>query len=60
VTLSWAVTTTATVFDPKFNAIGLLALPEATEEPFTFTVAVVSTTVGVTVIKVVLLLRLTV
>ena len=40
---------------PTTNVIAPLAVPEATEIPFTFTAAVASVTVGVTVIEVVVL-----
>jgi hypothetical protein len=48
---SCAVTTVVITLLPKANAIGALALPEATLVPFTVTVAVMSATVGVTVIE---------
>ena len=49
VTPSWAVTTVVMVFEPGANAIGPDAVPEATAVPFTFTVAVETTVVGVMV-----------
>ena len=43
---------------PVFNVIGPEAVPLATVTPFTFTVAVVSATVGVTVTALLLLTTL--
>ena len=47
---SCAVTTVLIVFAPTFKVTLPLALPDATELPFTVTVALVSVSVGVTVI----------
>ena len=46
---SWAATKTVIVFAPTDSEIELEAEPEATVDPFTFTLAVESVTVGVTV-----------
>jgi hypothetical protein len=48
---SCAVTSIVMVLLPTASAIGALALPDVTDVPFTFTVAVESVTVGVTVIE---------
>ena len=53
VTPSWAVTTMVIVFDPVFNPIDPDAALLATAVPFTFTVAVASSKVGVTVTEVI-------
>ena len=53
VTPSCAVTTTFTTVVPAPIAMAVLAVPEATEEPFTFTVALAWATVGVTVTELV-------
>ena len=52
---SCAVTKTVMVFTPTAKLIEPEAVPEVTEVPLTFTVAVESVTVGVTVIDVVAL-----
>jgi len=57
---SCAVLTTVMVFKPTFKLIGVDALPLATVLPLTFTVAVLSTTVGVTVMLLVAFGTLTV
>jgi hypothetical protein len=46
---SCAVTTVVSVLDPGTSGSDALAAPEATVTPFTFTVAVLSVTVGVSV-----------
>ena len=46
---SWAVTTVTISFDPTLRLMLLLALPEVTVVPLTFTLAVPSATVGVIV-----------
>jgi hypothetical protein len=46
---SCAVTIVVIVFVPTLRAIPLLALPDATVDPFTLTVELVSVTVGETV-----------
>jgi len=48
VTPSCAVTSTTTEFTPTISATGVLALPETTGVPFTFTLAVASPITGVT------------
>jgi hypothetical protein len=53
---SCAVTTVVSVLDPTTSGSEALAAPEATVTPFTFTVAVLSVTVGVSVTEVVALL----
>ena len=55
---SCAVTTVVSVFDPTTSGSDALAAPEATLTPFTFTVAVLSVTVGVSVTEVIALLTL--
>ena len=50
---SCAVTTVVMVLDPTSSVIAPLAAPDATVVPLTFTVAVESDTVGVTVMEVV-------
>ena len=50
---SWAVTTTEIVLAPTLRLCAALAAPEATDTPLTFTEAVVSARVGVTVTDVV-------
>ena len=50
-----AVTTVVSVFDPTTSGSAALAAPEATVTPLTFTVAVLSVTVGVSVTEVVVL-----
>jgi hypothetical protein len=57
---SCAVTTVVSVFDPTTSGSEVLAAPEATLTPFTFTVAVLSVTVGVSVTEAVALLTLAV
>jgi hypothetical protein len=55
-----AVTTVVSVLDPTTSGSDALAAPEATVTPFTFTVAVLSVTVGVSVSEAVALLTLAV
>ena len=55
---SSAVTSVVSVLDPTTSGSEALAAPEATVTPFTFTVAVLSVTVGVSVTDAVALLTL--
>jgi hypothetical protein len=55
-----AVTTVVSVLDPATSGSEALAAPEATVTPFTFTVAVLSVTVGVSVTEAVALVTLAV
>ena len=55
-----AVTTVVSVLDPTTSGSEVLAAPEATVTPFTFTVAVLSVTVGVSVTETVVLVTLAV
>ncbi len=57
---SGAVTTVVMVFGPTASAMAPLALPEGTLTPLTLTVAVLSATVGVSVIEVTAFATLTV
>ena len=52
---SCAVTNVVSVLDPNTSGSDALAAPETTVTPFTFTVAVLSVTVGVSVTEVVVL-----
>jgi hypothetical protein len=52
---SCAVTTVVSVFDPTTSGSDALAAPEATVTPFTFTVEVLSVSVGVSVTEAVAL-----
>jgi hypothetical protein len=54
------VTTVVSVLDPTTSGSEALAAPEATVTPFTFTVAVLSVTVGVSVTEAVVLVTLAV
>jgi hypothetical protein len=53
-----AVTTVVSAFDPTTSGSEALAAPETTVTPFTFTVAVLSVTVGVSVTEAVALVTL--
>jgi hypothetical protein len=55
-----AVTTVVSVLDPTISGSDALAAPEATVTPFTFIVAVLSVTVGVSVTEAVALVTLVV
>ena len=55
---SSAVTSVVSVLDPGTSGSAALAAPEATVTPFTFTVAALSVTVGVSVTDAVALLTL--
>ena len=55
-----AVTTVVSVLDPTTSGSDVLAAPEATVTPLTFTVAVLSATVGVSVTEAVALVTLAV
>jgi hypothetical protein len=55
-----AVTTVVSVLDPATSGRDALAAPEATVTPFTFTVAVLSVTVGVSVTEAVAVVMLAV
>ena len=55
-----AVTTVVSVFAPTTSGSAALAAPEATVTPFTFTVAVLSVTVGVSVTEAVVVVTLAV
>ena len=55
-----AVTTVVSVLDPTTSGSEALAAPEATVTPFTFTVEVLSVTVGVSVSETVALVTLAV
>ena len=55
-----AVTTVVSVLDPTTSGSDVLAAPEATVTPFTFTVEVLSVTVGVSVTDAVALVTLAV
>ena len=57
---SSAVTSVVRVLDPTTSGSEALAAPEATVTPFTFTVAVLSVTVGVSVTEAVALVTLAV
>jgi hypothetical protein len=57
---SCAVTTVVSMLDPTTSGSAALAAPDATVTPLTFTVAVLSVTVGVSVIEAVALVTLAV